>query len=59
MKELSFEKMEEVNGGATMATAVCGLGVGLIAVSWFYGGLFVFGEATAIACAAAMAELGN
>ena len=56
MKELSFEQMENMKG-ATIAPIVCGLGIGLIAVSWLYGGIFVFGEMTTIACAAAVAEI--
>lgn len=58
MKELSFEKMEEVKGGS-MAPAVCGIGVALIAVSWLYGGIFAFGEMTTIACAATLYEISN
>jgi len=60
MKELSFEKMGEVQGGEVNVAAAfaCGLGVVGIAASFYAGfgfmALQLLGEGTALACVASI-----
>ena len=46
MKELSLEKMEEVNGGAWDNATACGFGVGGMIL--FSGGWLIFAAAVAL-----------
>lgn len=57
MKNLDLDDMEKLQAGSNLAWFTCGLGVFAISASWAYGGIFVFGEMTAIACAAAIADM--
>jgi hypothetical protein len=57
MKNLDLNELEKIQGGSNIAWFTCGLGVFAISASWAYGGIFVFGEMTAVACAAAIADM--